>query len=115
MAEKKKIAEKEESKKTEVAVTAKKVPATRKPREKPAALAPAGTDKADVKVNVFVGILQKQPTDKSALARLPWPPHRKKLIIPIQPCKLKLIRKRLQMANFAKESCSITLYRVNLC
>jgi HSP20 family protein len=45
MAEKKKIAEKEESKKTEVAVTAKKVPATRKPREKPAALAPvAPTD-----------------------------------------------------------------------
>lgn len=41
MPKKKKLAEGEENKKTEVAVTTKKAPASRKPKEKPTAIAPA--------------------------------------------------------------------------
>jgi HSP20 family protein len=41
MSKKKKTAEDEETKKTEVAVATKKVPASKKPKEKPTALAPA--------------------------------------------------------------------------
>lgn len=42
MPKKKKTSEGEETKKTEVAVTTKKAPATKEPKEKPTALAPAG-------------------------------------------------------------------------
>jgi len=41
MPEKKKLAEGEETKKTEVAVTKKKAPASRKPKEKPTVIAPS--------------------------------------------------------------------------